>query len=349
MTPLEVLSIKYEPVYVKRTVSDAVVGRTRWKKKVAEKYIKEFSESIIGKYKGNGYDLIHAHGMPFPAPVGAIAREVADALGIPYVITAHGSDVNFHMADEVLKDIYIEALESASKCIFVSNALLEKAKSYGYSGRNAVVIPNGYDHEIFKPTDKDEIRKGLGIYEEGYKYVGFVGNLIPVKRADKLGEIFRYINQEHPQTRFIVVGEGYLRKEVEEQTKGLEIVFTGRISQEKVAEYMNAMDVMILPSRSEGWPCVVLEAQACGTCVVGSSNGGIPEAVGFNEYVVEDGEDFERRVAHKVIEVLREGYDADKFVNRAEHFKWEEIVEREIHVYEAYSSHIHPMKDLDEN
>jgi glycosyltransferase involved in cell wall biosynthesis len=53
-----------------------------------------------------------------------------------------------------VRDIYLETLESASKCIFVSKALLEKAKSFGYSGQNAAVIPNGYDPEIFKPIDK---------------------------------------------------------------------------------------------------------------------------------------------------------------------------------------------------
>ena len=93
------------------------------------------------------------------------------------------------------------------------------------------------------------------------------------------------------------------------------------------------MDVMILPSRNEGWPRVVLEAQACGTCGVGSSNGGIPEAIGFPEYVVQEGEFFEERFAKKVVEVLVHGYDAKKLIERAKAFKWKNIVAREIEVY----------------
>jgi len=63
---------------------------------------------------------------------------------------------------------------------------------------------------------------------------------------------------------------------------------------------------------------VVIEAQACGTCVIGSSNGGIPEAIGFDEYVVEEGEDFEEEFAKKVVDVLQKGYDAQELIERAQ-------------------------------
>jgi glycosyltransferase involved in cell wall biosynthesis len=112
----------------------------------------------------------------------------------------------------------------------------------------------------------------------------------------------------------------------------LNIIFTGRLPQKDVAKYMSAMDVMVLPSRNEGWPCVVLEAQTCGTCVVGSSNGGIPEAIGFDEYVVKEGENFEERFVRKVIDVLKSSYDRNKLIQRAKEFTWEEIVRREISI-----------------
>ena len=152
-------------------------------------------------------------------------------------------------------------------------------------------------------------------------------NLIEIKRADKLIEIFERIRERVENVKFIVVGDGYLRKKMEQEAKerGLEVLFTGRLSQKEVALYMNAMDVMVLPSRNEGWPCVVLEAQACGTCVVGSSNGGIPEAIGFKEYVVEEGDEFEGKFAQRVIKTLREGYDNNKFTERVKNFTWKNI------------------------
>jgi glycosyltransferase involved in cell wall biosynthesis len=124
-----------------------------------------------------------------------------------------------------------------------------------------------------------------------------------------------------------------MRDIIKKEAQGLNIIFTGRIQQKEVAKWMNAMDVMILPSRNEGWPCVVLEAQACGTCVIGSNNGGIPEAIGFPEYVVEEGKDFEERISERVVEVLKKGYDKERLIERAKNFTWGSLVGKEIEVY----------------
>lgn len=294
--------------------------------KTSEKYAVEIEKM----FKIEDYDLIHAHGM-YGVPAGLIASILSEKYIKPFVVSLHGSDINIVMSKR--SKIYVKVLEKASANIFVSNALLEKAKSYGYSGKNAVVIPNGYDEEIFKSLDKESVRKELGICKEGYKYIGFVGNLVPIKRADKLGEIFNLIAKVYPNTYFIVVGDGPLREEIKKETEGLNIIFTGRLPQQEVAKWMNALDVMVLPSRNEGWPCVVLEAQACGTCVVGSSNGGIPEAIGFPEYVVQEGENFEERFAKKVVEILEHGYDASKLIERSKEFTWKNIVAKEIEIY----------------
>ena len=97
----------------------------------------------------------------FLLPACLLAKMMADKFKKPYVITFHGDDVNFLMSDRIY---YLIIFESAAAVIFVSNSLLEKAKSFGYSGRNSLVIPNGYDPEIFRPLDKDEIRRQPGIY-----------------------------------------------------------------------------------------------------------------------------------------------------------------------------------------
>ncbi|KUK15594.1 MAG: Glycosyl transferase group 1 [Petrotoga mobilis] len=328
-TPLNRMGkVELTPILIRRNLSKAILFKTG----LISYYglIKKYSNRIKSLLEVPKFDLIHAHGM-YSIPAGEIAYLLAKEYNKPFVITLHGSDVNLLMPKR--KERYIAILENASKCIFVSKALLEKAKSFGYSGKNAVVIPNGYDPEVFKPMDKDHVRKALGIYRENTHYVGFVGNLIPIKRADKLPEIFRKIAKELPNIKFLIVGDGALRDKILKELEGLDVIFAGRVPQVKVAKYMNAMDVMVLPSRNEGWPCVVLEAQACGTCVVGSSSGGIPEAIGFDEYVVKEGENFEERFARKVVDVLKKGYDRNRLIERAKGFTWEEIVKREIKIY----------------
>ena len=307
-------------------------------------YCRKFTHKIENQSLNGHFDIVHAHGMYEPAPAGLVAMLLAEKIGVPFVITLHGSDVNYVM--EKRKELYISVFEKASACIFVSKALLRKAMSYGYSGQNSVVIPNGYDPELFKPLDKDIVRRDIGVYKTGFKYVGFVGDLKLVKRADKLPNIFKNIAQEVQNTKFIVVGDGDFRKRIESDTKDLDITFTGQIPNPEVPRWMNAMDVMILPSRDEGFGTVIIEAQACGTCVVGSSNGGIPEAIGFEEYVVKDGDDFEERIADKVVEILRNGYDPERLINKAANFTWENIVKKEVEVYrEVIERNDKPLRD----
>jgi len=294
-----------------------------------------YTRVLIDNFSLHDLDFIHAHGM-YEVAAGNVARLISERTGVPYVITLHGSDVNIVMRKR--SATYVRTLENASKCIFVSNALLEKAENFGYSGRNGIVIPNGYDPNIFYPLDKDTVRKNLGVYRPNLKYVGFVGNLNKVKRADKLPSIFWEIQKRVQDVTFIVVGDGPLRKKVELDTAGLNVVFTGRIPQEEVAKWMNVMDIMVLPSRNEGFPTVAVEAAACGTPVIGSSNGGIPEAVGFEELVVTEGSDFEKRFAKKVIDILSMNKSdlellRTKVRARAQNFTWERIVLEEMKVY----------------
>jgi len=268
---------------------------------------KNLSKEVATKIYSNvdlDFDIIHAHGMYTP-PAGIVAKLLSEKLNIPYVVTCHGSDINLGMPNN--KELYNDVLESASKVIFVSNALLNKAKSLGYSGDNSIVIPNGMEPNLFKPLDKEKIKRELGLNK---KVVGFVGGLINIKRADKFPEIFENISSKQ-EVEFLIVGDGELREKVEKECKrkNLNVKFVGRVPRDEVPYYMNAMDVMILPSRNEGWPCVVLEAQACGVPVVGSSNGGIPEAIGDGEIVVEEGEDFEKRFAEAVVEILKNPID----------------------------------------
>jgi teichuronic acid biosynthesis glycosyltransferase TuaC len=324
----EIDGIRYNYLSFDRRLYD-IFSEYVLKKDYTLEYAKELANKKYKSFVQEKYDLIHAHGM-FNPPAGLVAKLLSQKLNIPYVVTCHGSDINLLM--ENAKELYIDVLGNADKVIFVSNALLNKAKSLSYSGTNAVVIPNGIDPKIFKPLDKEKIKKELGLNK---KVVGYVGNLKYVKRADKFSEIFENIALKQ-EVEFLVVGDGELRENVEKECKhkSLKVKFVGRVPNDEVPYYMNAMDVMILPSRNEGWPCVVLEAQACGVPVVGSSNGGIPEAIGDGGIAVEEGENFEKRFAEAVINLLENPIDSNCIREKALEYSWENIVKKEVKVYE---------------
>jgi len=323
----EVEGIRYNYINFKRRFMDILFENVFGKNNLV-KFSKELSKNLSNNIENQQFDIIHAHGMYNP-PAGLVAKLLSQKLNIPYVITCHGSDINLEMPKA--KELYIDVLENAAKVIFVSNALLNKAKSFGYSGENSTVIPNGIEPDIFKPLDKEKIKKELGLNK---KVVGFVGGLKKIKRADKFPEIFSYISSMY-DAEFLVVGDGELRKDIENECKKrkLKVNFVGNVPHENVPYYMNVMDVMILPSRNEGFGVVSVEAQGCGVGVVGSSNGGIPEAIGDGGIVVEEGEDFERRFAQAVVKLLESPIDESYLRKRALGFSWENIVRKEIEVY----------------
>ncbi|HON98293.1 MAG TPA: glycosyltransferase [Bacteroidales bacterium] len=324
----ELNGINYNYIKIHRNLLNVIKERT-----IREKIFLQYSNHILkilyDQIKNQNYNLIIAHGMYDP-PAGLIAKIFSEKLNIPYIVNCQGSDINYKM--QLSPELYIDVFENAAKVVFVSNAILDKAKDYGYSGNNAIVSPNGVDLDNFKLLDKNKIKLELGLKN---KVVGFVGNLLPVKRADKLPEIFYEINKQK-EVDFLVVGDGPLKKEIEQRCKekNLNVLFTGKIPHDEIPKYMNAMDVMILPSRNEGFGAVVIEAQSCGVPVVGSDNGGIPEAVGNGGIIVKEGDYFEKRFATAVIELLDNPIDSETLRQRSLSFSWQNIVNKELEIYE---------------
>lgn len=324
----ELNGINYNYIKIHRNLLNVIKERT-----IREKIFLQYSNHILkilyDQIKNQNYNLIIAHGMYDP-PAGLIAKIFSEKLNIPYIVNCQGSDINYKM--QLSPELYIDVFENAAKVVFVSNAILDKAKDYGYSGNNAIVSPNGVDLDNFKLLDKNKIKIELGLKN---KVVGFVANLLPVKRADKLPEIFYEINKQK-EVDFLVVGDGPLKKEIEQRCKekNLNVLFTGKIPHDEIPKYMNAMDVMILPSRNEGFGAVVIEAQSCGVPVVGSDNGGIPEAVGNGGIIVKEGDYFEKRFATAVIELLDNPIDSETLRQRSLSFSWQNIVNKELEIYE---------------
>jgi len=318
-------TLLFEQVPARQTILDCLMAKLD-----ANHYPRVLAKALSSQVRQFGPHLIHAH---WAYPHGAVAAKLARELHVPSVITAHGSDIHtFPHLDGKTSRALTESLEAADRVIFVSEFLKREAMALGYSGHNAVVIPNGVDLDLFKPLNRSVAKESLGIKGP---CVGFVGNLVPVKRADKLPEIFTAIRALAPDTEFLVVGDGPLRREIEQRCASMELRarFLGRAPADDIPRLMNAMDVLVLPSRNEGWGCVAMEAQACGIPVVGSANGGIPETIGNGGIIVPEGADFEGRFAQATVEMLAGPIPAEALIERAGQFTWASTVDREIDLY----------------
>jgi glycosyltransferase involved in cell wall biosynthesis len=125
--------------------------------------------------------------------------------------------------------------------------------------------------------DLDRFTSGTPPVGKDGPVVGTVARLVPQKALHLLVEAAPAVLARHPATRFVVVGEGPSRGELERLAEGLPFEFTG--AREDVPDLLAAFDVFVLPSDFEGLCYAVIEAQAAGVPVVATPVGGVRENV----------------------------------------------------------------------
>ncbi len=218
-------------------------------------------------------------------PDACAAAAVARLLGIPYVVKAHGTDINVVAQWRSVRPIVRAALRAAACAVGVSRPMVEALVSLGAARDRAVEVRNGDDRATFYPGDKLAARRELGLPEHG-RIITFVGRLSREKGVHELLEALPQVaaaGGDEPTT-LVMVGDGPARGMLEQAAAGRadsagRLVLTGSRPLKEVARYVTAGDVLTLPSYAEGTPNVVLEALAAGRPVVGSSVGGIPDVI----------------------------------------------------------------------
>ncbi|MGC6366976.1 MAG: glycosyltransferase [Candidatus Marinamargulisbacteria bacterium] len=295
-----------------------------------------FRQRLYKKIKKN-YDVVHFHWLWSMSVLPEINK-----WGIPFVVTCHGSDIyrmgealnNISLGRYINKKVMtaqMKPLNQANHVIFVSNDIQNVAKTKGAKPNAESVIPNGFNDDLFNINNRSK-RSEIT--------VGFIGNLIPVKRADKLPDIIDHIWQHDTTIKFIIIGDGHLRNKIEKDCAKFqgEVKFTGKISPQDVAAHLKNMDILMIPSRFEAFGCVIKEAQACGTMVVGSNNGGIPAVIGQGGAIVEDGDHFEERFALQVLNLIKTPLEQSLVTAAAKDYSWSETVKKELQIYQSIIS-----------
>lgn len=257
------------------------------------------NRSIVSKLKG--YDFIIAHSKE----CGELAKAAKEKYGTPYSVTWHGSDIhsapfNNPSAFGPTKAI----IEDADINFFVSKALLNTSVRITSKG-NKQVLYNGYNTAFRKFSDEErlKLRQKHGVIDK--KVVVFAGGFLAVKNILTIPAIFRAIANKIQNVECWMIGGGKYFNQVKEMVKDLPVRLWGNQEPEVMPDFLNAADVLILPSINEGLPLTVVEGLACGCNVVGSLVGGIPEVIGEDNCVDLNDPQFVDKFADKVVAYLQ--------------------------------------------
>lgn len=263
------------------------------------------------------YDFIIAHSLD----AGKTALYAKKEWNIPYSITWHGSDINVAPWDNPSEGRVIrEIIEKADVNYFVSKALMERSDKLTTRGVKKV-LHNGCDSRFRKYDEArcEELRKKFCV--KGKKVITFAGNLIDIKNPLLLPEIFKLVHREVPNATFWVIGDGKLRGQMEKAYVDFPVQYWGNQPVEMMPDFLNCTDVVVLPSKNEGLPLILVEAMNCGCRAVGSNVGGIKEVIGEKNVLDYPSDDFVEKFAEKVIELSKTNRSDTEFQLKDD-FSW---------------------------
>jgi glycosyltransferase involved in cell wall biosynthesis len=179
-------------------------------------------------------------------------------------------------------------LKNADYAVCRNREAISVIRSKGYTGP-AEVVPNAVDADLFCPLDRAAARNQLKL--EGF-LVGYVGRLVEEKGLMDLIDALPLLP---PHVKALFVGSGPFEAQLKERARQLNVsgraMFLPARPLHTLPELMNALDVLVLPSRTtpswkEQFGRVIIEAHACQVPVVGSDSGAIPDVIGGGGLIV---------------------------------------------------------------
>ena len=334
-----------------------------WPKMDVYDHLDEFTAKL-DEYvaaEGRPYDLIHAHYWLS----ASVARTLATRWAVPRIQMFHTlglvkrevMDEDIDGESDVRVTIERQAVQESAAIVAASEIELGELRDlYGADPGRVHVIPCGVDPTLFHPIRQADAREKLG-RDQCQRIVLFVGRIEQIKGIDVLLRALGLLFIRRPDLRndvcLLVVGGALdpgddapetdkileLRRLVHEHRMEANVNFVGSLDQENLALYYAAADVCAVPSLSESFGLVALEAMACGTPVVGTRVGGLQTLIEHGEsgLLVPAGE--YQALADAIEQVLTDHrlrtHLAHGARDRAEHYTWDSVGDKIQALYDS--------------
>lgn len=261
------------------------------------KYDPRLALSLARLVRRGGYQVVHAH--LFPAFL--YTSLVAWAHPHPAYFYSEHSVRNRRRRYPFLKPLERLLYSRYQKILAVSEEVRKALVGWlPELGQKTRVVPNTVDPARFRFPEEQiaGLREQLGLTAE-VRVVLFAGRLVPEKGADLLIEALSHCDfAQNLPLRVLVCGDGPLKPTLQARLRassvglppGLQVDFLG--NRDDIPQLLNLVDLVVIPSRWEGLPVVLLEAMAAGRAVLAARVGGIPEAIthGMSGWLVEPGD-----------------------------------------------------------
>ena len=219
------------------------------------------------------FDIIHAHGI---YPSGLLARILSKKLGIPYIITEHGTEWYFNRPDEKEKKKIIKKMSdvviNAHTVIAVCERFADFLKSY-WQNANIKTCHNSYNSDIFKPNKTHQESSAPTVIN-----LIAVGTFNPIKNHMLLLKAINILKHTHPNIHLTIVGRGNLLdtyiKYIKDNKLDRLVTIKDFVPHDQLVNQYHNSHIFVSTSLKETFGIVLLEAMACGVPVVSSQTDG---------------------------------------------------------------------------